>query len=935
MPRHELIGRRPETAVSRGDPSLDLIGRAPEVELMDALLDRVEGDGGALVLRGEAGIGKSALLEYASDRAAASGFRTLTTVGVESEAELAFAGLHQALHPVLPQLGRLPGPQRRALEAAFGITDGFEPDPLHVALAAHQLVCEAASSRPVLLIADDAHWLDRSTLSVLTFISRRLESNPVALLAAVREGYETPLNEARIPTRELERLSAAAAGELLDRNAPDLHPVTRARVLAEAAGNPLALVELSRVAPATNAAERISASPPTLTARLERAFATRLDELPQETRLGVLAAALDGRASVEEVLECATRLAGESLTPSALDPAVEAGMIDVVEGGLRFRHPLIRSAVRQAALPAQTLATYEVLADVVVDPERRLWHRAMSTVGFDEDLARALEEHADGARRRGAVMVAAMALERAADLTARPEEKGRWLVRAAELAYELGDVEAVRRLLGESKALELDSLAAARRAWLEQTISGDVWSESGATKAFVTIAKEMAAGSDADMALRGLVPIAHRAWWAPVRTRTRVYLVDTAESIGMPDDDPRVLAVVALAHPEAMGPVVRRRIASKRRHEVTDPVAAMHVGIAAEKSGDFPLAAPFLGRAIDGLREQGRLGLLTQALVHYAWAAIHTGDWEAARGADLEAADLARDSRQPQFGLTGQLIVGLVAGLRGNDEEVEELIAKPEHTLLAMGGGPLLAPAHLARGAAAIGDGRNGDAYEYLWPIFDESAPAFHRFMRWSGLLDLVEAGLMSGHRDAVATVIAELEGVAFRSHPPVLEVSLASARPLVASDEETEALFEAALTIEWRGYPFPRARTLFSLGRWLRRQRRSADSRVPLREAIALFDALGAMRWGERARQELRATGEKLGPRTPDARDRLTAQELQIAELAAAGLTNREIGERMFLSHRTIGSHLYRIFPKLDISSRAQLRDVLAAVGEDEETVV
>ena len=190
MPRHELIGRRPETAVSRGDPSLDLIGRAPEVELLDALLDRVEGDGGALVLRGEAGIGKSALLDYASERAAASGFRTLTTVGVESEAELAFAGLHQVLHPVLPQLGRLPGPQRRALEAAFGITGDFEPDPLHVALAAHQLVCEAASSRPVLLIADDAHWLDRSTLSVLTFISRRLESDPVALLAAVREGYD-------------------------------------------------------------------------------------------------------------------------------------------------------------------------------------------------------------------------------------------------------------------------------------------------------------------------------------------------------------------------------------------------------------------------------------------------------------------------------------------------------------------------------------------------------------------------------------------------------------------------------------------------------------------------------------------------------------------------------------------------------------------------
>jgi DNA-binding CsgD family transcriptional regulator/tetratricopeptide (TPR) repeat protein len=782
---------------------------------------------------------------------------------------------------------------------------------------------------------DDANWLDRSTQSVLTFIARRLDRDPVALLAAVREGYETPLDEARLPTAELERLSPSAAGELLDRNAPDLHPVTRARVLAEAAGNPLALVELSRIAPTTRAYERLSPPPPTLTARLERAFAARLGELPEETRLVVLAAALDGRASVEEVLECATRMGGEPLTPSALDPAVEAGLVDLAERELRFRHPLVRSAVRQAASPAQTLAAYEVLADVVVDPERRLWHRAMSTVGFDEELAVALDEYADAARRRGAVMVAAAALERAAALTATPPEKGRRLVRAAELAYELGHVEAVRRLLDESKSLEVDSLASARSAWLQQTISGDVWTESGAAKAFVTIAKQMAAGGDPDMALRALVPVAHRSWWTPVRTRTRVYLVDAAHGIGVPDDDPRVLAVVALAHPEATGPGVRRRIASKRLHEVPDPVAAMYLGVAAEKSGDFRLAAPFLARAIDGLREQGRLGLLTQALVHYAWVATHTGDWEAAAEAGIEAADLARDSRQPQFGLTGELLVGLVAARRGDGEDIEGIIAKPERALLAMEGGPLLAPAHVARGAEALGDGRYGDAFEHLWPVFDETAPAFHRFMRWSALLDLVEAGVPSGHRDDVTNVVAELDVIAIRSRPPILKVGLACARPLMAPDDEAEALFDVALGIDWKGHPFPRARTLFSFGRWLRRQRRSADSRAPLREAIGLFDALGAARWGERARRELRATGERLGPRTLDARDRLTAQELQIAELAAEGLTNREIGERMFLSHRTIGSHLYRIFPKLEISSRAQLRDALAARREDSRTVV
>jgi DNA-binding CsgD family transcriptional regulator len=244
--------------------------------------------------------------------------------------------------------------------------------------------------------------------------------------------------------------------------------------------------------------------------------------------------------------------------------------------------------------------------------------------------------------------------------------------------------------------------------------------------------------------------------------------------------------------------------------------------------------------------------------------------------------------------------------------------------LAAMHGGPLLAPAHLARGAAALGEGRHEQAFRALWPVFDEDDPAYHRFMRWPAVLDLVEAGGRGEHAADVAKVTGELEEIASRSEPPILCAGLTCARPLLSDDDHAEALFVAALGEESRGYPFLRARTLSSFGRWLRRQRRSADSRAPLRDAINLFDALGATRWSERARQELRATGEKIGPRTPDARDRLTAQELQIAELAAAGLSNREIGERLFLSHRTIGSHLYRIFPKLGITARAQLRATL-----------
>jgi DNA-binding CsgD family transcriptional regulator len=250
-----------------------------------------------------------------------------------------------------------------------------------------------------------------------------------------------------------------------------------------------------------------------------------------------------------------------------------------------------------------------------------------------------------------------------------------------------------------------------------------------------------------------------------------------------------------------------------------------------------------------------------------------------------------------------------------------------------MNGGPLLAPAHLARGAAALGDGRHDDAFRHLWPVFDKNDPAFHRFMRWPAVLDLVEAGSYSEHVGLVEEVIGDLEEVARESSPPILCTGLTCARPLLAVDGEEERLFRTALGQNWAGYPFLRARTMFSFGCWLRRERRSADSRIPLRNAIDLFDALGANRWSARARQELRATGETVRQRVPDARDQLTAQELQIAQLAARGLSNREIGERLLLSHRTIGSHLYRIFPKLEITSRVQLRDALA--NSTERTVV
>ena len=673
----------------------------------------------------------------------------------------------------------------------------------------------------------------------------------MAFIAALRDGFSTALEEADLPILRLDRLAASDSERLLDRVASGLSRQARGRVLAEAAGNPLGLVELARAMPeAEDPVELLSPAPAALTARLERAFGARLDGLGEDTRRMLLAAALDGRASIEELLSAASCVAGHEVALSALDGAAERGLAQTHGTEVRFAHPLIRSAVESAATPAQRLAMYAALAEVVHDPERRLWHRAASAVGHDDEVASALEAQAQIARRRGAVMVAAAALERAAMLTADPRRKGERLVRAAELVYDLGPVDVVSRLLTEAESLEVGPLDAARAAWLQQMITGDVWVEKGAAKTFVAIANRLLAGGDPDAAIRSLVPIAHRCWWTRARARTRQYVVDAAEGIGFATDDPRLLVVIALANPELTAPSVRRRVGRLPLQELADPVATMYVGIAAEKAGDFAAGSRFLARAVEGLRRQSRLGMLTQALVHYAWAAIYAGDWEEAERAGAEAAIVSRDTRQPQFGLTGQLVGALATAHRGREADLDALLLAPERALTAMKGGPLLAPAHLARGAAALGDGRHDEAFRALWPVIAEDAPAFHRFMRWPAVLDLVEAGGLGERAAQVASVMGELEGIERRSEPPILRAGLACARPLVSDDDHAEVLFVAALGERSQDYPFVRARTLFSFGRWLRRHRRSADSRAPLRDAIDLFDALGATRWGERARQ-------------------------------------------------------------------------------------
>jgi hypothetical protein len=381
------------------------------------------------------------------------------------------AGLHQLLHPIIGLIDTCLPRSFEAIDAAFGVSEELEAPDLFASRLPPSSLCVTPLTRsPVVLIVDDAQWLDHSSMDALAFVARRLESEPVILVAAVRAGHATPFDGAHLATLDLERLSASAAATLLDQTAPELHPILRARVLSEAAGNPLALVELARIA--TNAAEdyeRIAPAPTTLTARL-RGFASRLRDLPAVTCAALLVAALDSRVSLKRSSAACSRFKN-SASVGVLEPALDAALIEVVEGAVRFRHPLIRSAVRLAAGPGQVQATYAALATIVDNPERRLWHRAMAAEGPDEEIATALESHARAAGRRGAVTVAGAALERAAALTADPHRKRARLVSAAEIAYELGLAAAVRRLIQQAETLDRDPMDSARLAWLRQMVT--------------------------------------------------------------------------------------------------------------------------------------------------------------------------------------------------------------------------------------------------------------------------------------------------------------------------------------------------------------------------------------------------------------------------------------------------------------------------------
>jgi DNA-binding CsgD family transcriptional regulator len=912
--------------VRRGTTTaVNLVGRGAEVSAVEALLTLLPSGGGALVVRGEAGMGKSVLLDLAVRRAVARGVRVLSCIGVQSETDLPFAGLHQLLAPVLGAMATLPDSRRDAIRAALRLDDVTLPDRFQISLAAFDLLVNTAEDGPLLLVADDVQWLDRPTGEVLAFVARRLGPDPVVLLAACRDGEgEGPLDAVGLPDLLLGPLAPVDAEALLEKNAVDVPGEIRERILGDAAGNPLALVELPGIAARFVGDGLDLPQHLPLSRRLERTFTTRAAHLPAKCRTLLLVAAMNADGSVHESLTAASQVIGAAVTLTDVSPAVDARLVDVTNGRLRFRHPLVRSGLVQAASPADRQAAHAALADVLTQqPERRVWHLAAAAAGPDESIAIALEDAALLAERRGAPSAAITALVRAADLSEAPGRRGDRLVRAGLLAHQLGSFDSAVRLLDAAVPLPLDESVRTRLNWWREVLVGGFWTGADRIRTFADLADRMLDEGHVDLAVEALVDTALRCYWSNPDAETRSRLLAVVDRIPLESVGPDAVEAMALIAPVERRAVVLEALARVQPY-AGDLDAMLHYGNAALAVGEAPLASSLLSAAVAGFRTRGHLGKAAQGLVYQAWASVLLGTPSIADPVANEAERLAVETGQMLWAAVAQLAQAVLAGRHGDTTRAEGLANAAEAFLLPLRANPLLSQVAFARGTAALGAGRPEAAYDHLAAIFDPLTAFYHPHVRSWALIDLVEAAVRCDRREQGAVVVAEMAPQARGTGASILGVAVAVATAMLAADDGMDDAVAAAMDLDLSQWPLARARLLLAHGVQLRRRRETTASRVSLRAARDTFDALGAVPWGEQARQELRASGEVSARRTPRVTNELTPQEFQIAQLAAAGLTNREIAQQLYLSHRTISTHLYRIYPKLGVTSRRELEGAL-----------
>ena len=900
-----------------------LIGRDAELALLGNILDTVQTRGAAIIVRGQPGVGKSSLLRAGATMAAARGASVLRASGIESEAMQPFAGLRRLLQPLVDGADALPRVQRHALLTAFGTEQGPPPALFLTALAAMTLVVDAASSQPVVLLIDDAQWLDAPTIEVLAFISRRLQQDPVIMMVALRDGHTLALSEADATELNLQGLDSTSSRELLATVADDLTTADELALLRQARGNPLALVELPA---AWRSSGRdvfaLAAATVPLTVRLERAFAARIAELPSKTRAALLIAAVDADESLAEILAATEVLSGRTSTTEDLEPAVKARLIEFDQAHIRFRHPLVRSGVLHSESVHRRQRAHAALGQVLPgEPYRQVWHQAQSVDGPDDEIAGRLDASHLDSMRRGSVLSAIAALQRSAQLTEDTATRARRLLLAAQHAFGLGRADLVSRLVDSAEASTLNEADRARAEWLRELFTEGELGDSDRIRELCNLAARSATATDVDLALDLLASAALRCWWSAGNVADRQHVVWTAQDLTAMQDDPRCISVIAVADPLGQVAVTQRRLETQSALGVSDTDQLRWLGRAARAIGAEPMAADLFDAAEIKLRERGQLGLLSQVLAVQAAVYLDLGKWPQA-GQNLEEGRLlAQETGQSTWRAGAAAVEAVYEGLTGESElalrHAAEIEAAHEHQMA----GDFRSLAQLARGTAHLSAGRPADAYSALAPIFDPAGPCHHPREQLSAVTFIVEAAVNCGAADDVRGLIDRLNELSRSTPSQILLVHLLHANALLADDNDAERLFRHALAQDLTRWPWPRARIELGYGNWLRRQRRPSDARLPLRTALSTFDALGAREWARQARSALRACGDRASVREPIAlASTMTAQEMQIVRLVAQGLSNREIAQQLYLSPRTIGSHLYRIFPKLGITSRTQV---------------
>lgn len=894
------------------------------------MADAKAGQSQVLVLRGDAGVGKSALLEYVAGRAA--GGQILRVAGVESEMEVAFAGLHQLCLPVMGLLDRLPGPQRDALATAFGLRAGSVPDRFLVGLAVLSLLAEVAEEQPLVCLVDDAQWLDRVSAQTLTFVARRLLAERVVVVFALRVSTVGPGEDQFVGLRELviRGLRDGDARALLDAVAPGrLDGLVRDRIVAETRGNPLALLELTRGLTAAELAGgfgRPDARP--LASQIEHSFLRRIESLPSAAQRLLLTAAAEPVGDVSLLLRAAERL-------DIVADVAAAQAADLIEFGaqVRFRHPLVRSAAYRAADPGERRDVHQALAEATdpeSDPDRRAWHRAHAAVEPDEAVAGELERSADRAQARGGISAAAAFLRRATELTPDPAGRGARAVAAARAAFEAGDPDAALELLAAAEMGPLDEVQRGRLARLRAQI---VFARRRGREALPLLldAARRLEKIDDEQAREAYLEAVGAAVFAGRligRDESRE-VAEAARAAPRGSSPPRLVDTLldGLATRFTEGyigsvPLLRLALEVFRRDAVRNQDDVMRWlwltwPVAADMWDDEAWHA-LSTRAVRAGREAGALNFLPLALAYRAVVHIHAGEFDVAATLIDEADSITEATGNSPLGYAALLLIAW----RGGDAQAAEVIQDGPRRAVSWGEGRAIGLGQFQLALLYNGLG------QYQAALVSAERACEHDDLGSFGfaLVELVEAGARAEAREAAAAALRRLEERATATGTDWALGVLARSKALLSDGQGADLLYREAIERLGRSrIAVHLARAHLVYGEWLRRDNRRRDAREHLRTAYEMLHRFGAVAFAARARRELLATGETVRQRTVDVREALTAQEAQVARLAADGRTNSEIGAELFISARTVEWHLGKVFTKLNVNSRNKLRGALA----------